>query len=834
MVRFFPIAAATDALKWKWTPLLCATCFVVALLHLMIVPALARPIAADAQVTAAIDRAKVAMVGDPQRAFAEARSAERNTAAIANDRDRAVLLATALWLQSEAMLRIGRDQTVDQLVARAIAALETVSETTKLKGDLLLTRGALQIERSRPSEALESFQEAYRVFQGVSEARGQALALQNIAVLYTAAEDFDRAVRYYSMADEAFRSDERLELFNALNRGVLYYQMDRYGSSILESRKAIGLAQKVNSAALEATAAANLARSQIRLERLEDAEESIEQGRRAAETAKSVQEMSRLDTVAAQLAFKRGRLADAAELIQKIFAGVDLDRTPVSLRDAHYTAYKVYSALGDTALALRHLAAERRLDEEASKVAISTSAALMAARFDYANQELRIANLKAEELRRSIAYEREQAHTERLIFGGLAVATVIVLAMLSFGLVTIRRSRNQVREANVILADTNVALEKALRAKTEFLATTSHEIRTPLNGILGMTQVMLADARIEPAMRERIGVVHGAGLTMRSLVDDILDVAKMETGNLTVEMAAMDLPATLRDVCRIWEEQARGKGIGFALDIDDAPVWIESDAGRLRQIVFNLLSNALKFTSAGEVAVVARRAGDEVTIAVSDSGIGIPEDRQADIFESFRQVDAGTTRQFGGTGLGLTICRNLAVALGGDIHVVSVHGQGSTFIVAIPYRPAVGQPIAASLAERCGLAVLDRNPIARSMLKAVLEPRCGSVRFVSTEDELLAMIEDGSVDRILIDEATLKALGDDPIAILGNIAGRARRAQVVSAALWTQPDAATSAAIQATGIGQILVKPIAGSVLADRLLAQPVASIKDRLVSQAA
>src|SRR5690606_12638 len=133
-------------------------------------------------------------------------------------------------------------------------------------------------------------------------------------------------------------------------------------------------------------------------------------------------------------------------------------------RDAHTTAYNVYRQFGEDRLALRHLEAVRRLSDEAIKLAISTNTALMAARFDYANQELRIANLKAEKLRRTVAVERAQAQWQRLLFGGLAVAALVVLGLLSVGLYTIRRSRNEVRAANIVLADTNVALEKALKA----------------------------------------------------------------------------------------------------------------------------------------------------------------------------------------------------------------------------------------------------------------------------------------------------------------------------------------------------------------------------------
>ncbi|MBC8105351.1 MAG: histidine kinase, partial [Anaerolineae bacterium] len=436
--------------------------------------------------------------------------------------------------------------------------------------------------------------------------------------------------------------------------------------------------------------------------------------------------------LAAKQALRRGSLVQAQRLIEERFRGVDLSTTILLDREAHDAAYRIYQQRGRATDALTHLAELKRLDDQATELARSNSAALAGARFDFANQELRIAKLKADDLQKTVTFERDRSRSQLTMFAGAAIATLLIIMMLGIGLFTIRRSRNK-------LAVSNAALGKALAAKTEFLATTSHEIRTPLNGILGMTQVMLADRQMDAATRERLTVVHGAGITMRALVDDILDVAKMETGKMTIETAPMDARATIADAARMWGEQARGKGLTFTLTQDDGLGWIFGDAARIRQIVFNLLSNAVKFTATGHVTISTSVSAGRWRLVVADSGIGIAPDHHEEIFEAFRQADAGTTRQFGGTGLGLSICRNLSRAMDGDVTVESVLGQGATFTLDLPLVRADASP-AMSVAGGAGVLVVDRNPITRAMLKALLEPRGGAVSFADSAADALARI----------------------------------------------------------------------------------------------
>jgi len=781
----------------------------------------ARAAAPANPVQTAYDQAKAQMMSNPDEARRLAEAGEKAAAALPESRERTLGIAAGHWLRAEALLRTDRAAEARPLLVDALKMVETAGSTSKLRGDLLQSFGLLQMQDGKAAEALDSYQKAYKIFQALGEARSQSIALQNIAWLYSTANDNVQAAKYYRQAAEAYSGDPALSLSLHNNRGIVLVQLERHDEADAEYRLAFALAERLGQPMLKARILSNMARNLVEGDKLAEAERILPNGFALARGEEGLSIRQQLLATSARIAFLRGDLNRAVERIGQSFAGVDLTTTTSAQRDAHFMAYSIYAATGDKARALAHLEALRRINDESVKVATSTNAALMAARFDYANQELRIANLRAEELRKSVAYERQRSQLQRIIFFGAGGATLIVIVLLSVSLFAIHRSRNQVRAANRDLARTNAALEKALAAKTEFLATTSHEIRTPLNGILGMTQVMLADKKLGAATRDRINIVHAAGVTMRALVDDILDVAKMETGNMTVDAVPTDLCATLREVTRLWEEQARSKGLAFTLDVEKAPGWILSDPGRLRQIVFNLLSNAIKFTEAGGVTLRAMAEGEgeaaRLRIAVSDTGVGIPSAKQHEVFESFKQADTSTTRRFGGTGLGLTICRNLAQALGGDILVESAEGSGSTFTLDLPLVPAEAPANAPEAGVNGAMLILDRNPIARGMLRTLFEPYAGAPRFFGTPDEAIEALGAGPVALLLIDEATLKASGDDVAENLTRLATTAATSGASTALLWTNPDDAWRETVAATGINQLIAKPVTGTALISAL-----------------
>jgi signal transduction histidine kinase/ActR/RegA family two-component response regulator len=270
--------------------------------------------------------------------------------------------------------------------------------------------------------------------------------------------------------------------------------------------------------------------------------------------------------------------------------------------------------------------------------------------------------------------------------------------------------------------------QAASEAKTRFLATMSHEIRTPLNGVLGMAQVLAADEELTPEQRARVGVIRDSGEALLAILNDILDLTKIEAGKLELEETTFDLGRLLAGAHATFASIAAEKELALTVDVGDAAGAYRGDPTRLRQIVANLVSNALKFTPAGEVRVSAGLSARGVAIQVSDTGVGIRPEALDKVFGSFTQADSSVTRLHGGTGLGLAICRELAGLMGGELTVASEVGRGTTFTFEAPLRrvadPAPAAPAAPLAApEHAGamrVLVAEDNPTNQLVLRALL------------------------------------------------------------------------------------------------------------------
>lgn len=322
----------------------------------------------------------------------------------------------------------------------------------------------------------------------------------------------------------------------------------------------------------------------------------------------------------------------------------------------------------------------------------------------------------------------------------------------------LRRTREQ-------LNDALNAAQVANKAKSDFLANMSHEVRTPLNGVIGMTQVLEA-GELDDRQRDVVSTISESGRTLMAIVDDILDLSKIEAGRLDIVPHDDDLPAAIKGTVALFTPKAQEKGLELNLNIDPStPDWTAFDAVRVRQCVANLVSNAIKFTGAGRVGVNVSVSGSDnqriATIAVSDTGVGMSEMEMARLFKSFSQANESTARVFGGTGLGLAISRKLARMMGGDLTVASQPGQGSVFTLTFqlgvpetaekPQQADRSQPFSSMALAGSRVLVVDDNKVNRKVLSMLLQPMGAQVAEAENGKAALEQLSVRAFDLVLMD-----------------------------------------------------------------------------------
>ena len=356
----------------------------------------------------------------------------------------------------------------------------------------------------------------------------------------------------------------------------------------------------------------------------------------------------------------------------------------------------------------------------------------------------------------------------------------------------IRRLTQARDDALLQTAEAQGAREEARRAslaKSTFLATMSHEIRTPMNGVLGMAQ-LLQRSDLAPVQRQQVDTLIKSGELLMVILGDILDLSRIDAGQMEIAKAPADIRALLAEMETFWAPTAAERGLALSVDVGpEVPPHVALDARRVRQVLFNLAGNALKFTKEGGVSVTLDlEPGDRLVFAVSDTGVGIAAEDMPRLFDLFTQADASDVRRFAGAGLGLAICRQLSALMGGEVTVESVQGQGSTFRLALPLE-ITGPPQAADLEaqaiaqdEAPALSILcaDDNPTNLLVLEQLLGAMGFVIRKANGGREALEALTSQSFDLVLMDIQMPEMTGIDVLQALRATPGPNRATPLIA------------------------------------------------------
>lgn len=391
--------------------------------------------------------------------------------------------------------------------------------------------------------------------------------------------------------------------------------------------------------------------------------------------------------------------------------------------------------------------------------------------------------------------------------------------------VSLRTDVTALKQMTLELMHAKDVAEAASRTKSEFLANMSHEIRTPMNGIIGMTDLAL-EVAANDEQKEYLQLVKSSAASLLVIVNDILDFSKMEAGKLHIEAIPFSLRSTLHDCLKPLAMKAHEKSLELLCTVDpDVADQLSGDPGRLRQLLINLVGNAIKFTASGEVGVHASAQAIDADrallhIAVRDTGIGIPADKQQLIFDAFSQADTSTTRRYGGTGLGLAICAHLCELMGGRIWVDSEPGRGSTFHFTLQVGtspPMALQSLDPALLRGVSVLMADDNPTNRRWLADTLS-RWGMRPVVASDGrEALALLNDDAHDfgLVLLDGHMPGLSGFDVAAAMADRPGLVGHTVMMLTSAGQRGDAARCKSL---GVGGYLVKPVSQSELFDAIV----------------
>lgn len=731
-----------------------------------------------------------------------------------------------LAASSKALGRLGSNSEALERAEQALASLGPLNqaEPSLAKAKALEAYARANHNLGNLAAGLDYFYQAWDVYRDLDNSLGMAAMGVHRAIIYEEIGQADRAIDAYKSAlTHAVDADNdflRIRIINNLGFTYLRHGQPDKALSMLQDIRP--LAVRLQNPLALAYVENNIGEALFLLGRLAESRLFLQ---KSLDQAKSLGISSLISGLLLNLGHVEeadGHLDKAMTHAQDGLAEAQKSNEPARIRDLLALKARLHHEMGNYREAFSDLKKSYHYRDEINSREVKHLAEVLGAQFSLDSKEQEIQLLHRDQEISALRLQREKTLRIAGLFGSLVLFALVI------GLVMLLRSRTratrQAEAKSIALLEVKEKLQKISQAKSNILAMTSHEVKTPLNGILGMAQILL-NSDLSSEQRQQLETLYLSADTLLTLLNDILDLSRIEAGHVEIRAEAFDLHEMMNSLHVLWKTRAEDKGLPLIYHLDKSlPEKIIADSGRIRQILNNLISNAIKFTKQGDVKISVKQSimegGREFLLfTVDDDGIGISEDNKDDLFTPFFQILRQSEDQNTGTGLGLSICRELVTLMGGEIGFDNLPEKGTRFWFTLPLERAVktkeikkknsgkGSSSLDLSSKSIGrILIAEDNEINQMVLREMLRSQPWELHFAYNGKQAVELVASGSFRLVLMDIHMPVMNGADAISAIRAMDGNIGKVPVIALSAYPLND--SSCELKSLQANDYLEKPI--------------------------